>query len=431
MGFRQEARCVSDTRPAGDIGEKLPRNDSNPYLGAQWRIPFKQKHESGSASTSHDTSFETSSPSTLGLSVVLLGARSPEEAVEMSVGVLAGLYRVPTMGWLAPVGGGPLKLRGMSGFTRERTETITQHLSELPARLRNSATEQDTRAHIARTVAVESDIAIFDQQRITLAAATSSRSISMILARTAPVIELAVERLTEVQKAKQRNENLDLALAWVSHELNRPLVGVSVALEQILHSSGLGERARILVERCWEEVADLSELLDRMLEVTIGEDDDEGHPVADLASIARAVVESRMPSTVDIAVSAPASVSVQAPEHALVRTVQTLIDHAVQEAPDSTIVDVAVTTQNGQATLSISDRGRLVPFDRENSMFDPLARNDLAVSSRERNALDLLVARRAVENYGGSLWLESGSNSTTFRVQLPRVESQSHARTNR
>jgi len=118
--------------------------------------------------------------------------------------------------------------------------------------------------------------------------------------------------------------------------------------------------------------------------------------------------------------SAPA-VSVWADADRMAQTLTNLIDNAVKFSPAGSTVDVDVTADDVFATFSVRDRGRGIPPDKLESVFDRFQQVD-ASDSREKggSGLGLAISRGIVQQHGGKMWVESVlGEGTTFRFTIP------------
>jgi len=142
----------------------------------------------------------------------------------------------------------------------------------------------------------------------------------------------------------------------------------------------------------------------------------------DAAADARVVAPQR-----DITLNAPDTVVVSGDDTRLRQVVGNLVRNALVHTPSSTPVEIAVTTQNGTAQLSVTDHGPgLQAGDRE-KIFEPFYRAD---SSRSRDSggagLGLSIVSAVVTAHGGRVKVkETSGGGATFEVELPLVTKAS------
>jgi signal transduction histidine kinase len=111
-----------------------------------------------------------------------------------------------------------------------------------------------------------------------------------------------------------------------------------------------------------------------------------------------------------------------------VRTVQVvgnLVSNALKYSPATTQVDVAVTAYDGCARVTVTDRGRGIPADQVEAVFDKFHRvEDPMTMTTSGTGLGLFIARQLARAMGGDVLLRTtlGAGST-FVLVLPLAES--------
>ena len=105
------------------------------------------------------------------------------------------------------------------------------------------------------------------------------------------------------------------------------------------------------------------------------------------------------------------------------QVVTILIDNAVKYSPHQTPVMVSVWEQDGEAMLSVKDRGIGIPVQDQPLVFERFHRARNVDDRRFAGmGLGLYVARGIVEQHSGRIWLQSTSGfGSTFFVAMPRA----------
>jgi len=85
--------------------------------------------------------------------------------------------------------------------------------------------------------------------------------------------------------------------------------------------------------------------------------------------------------------------------------VENVVRNALRYTPEGTAVEVALSRQNGNAVISVRDRGHGVPEDSLETIFRPFYRTE---DARDRQSgggtgLGLAITERAVRMHGGSV----------------------------
>jgi len=97
--------------------------------------------------------------------------------------------------------------------------------------------------------------------------------------------------------------------------------------------------------------------------------------------------------------------SIKGVEELLRSAVENVIRNAVRYTPEGTAVEVALRRQNGNAVISVRDRGHGVPKEALEKIFRPFYRTE---DARDRQSgggtgLGLAITERAVRMHGGSV----------------------------
>jgi signal transduction histidine kinase len=109
------------------------------------------------------------------------------------------------------------------------------------------------------------------------------------------------------------------------------------------------------------------------------------------------------------------------------RIIRILIDNALRFTPPDAPVEVELRNENGQAEITVTDRGPGVQPDEHEAIFERFHRG------REQGngggfGLGLAIGRELAERMGGSLVLEDVSESgARFVLRLPSAESPAEA----
>ena len=127
------------------------------------------------------------------------------------------------------------------------------------------------------------------------------------------------------------------------------------------------------------------------------------------------------PATAKIVKDIPAEeVMVLADESLLVRTFNNLLLNAIQAVPTTRkpLIKVELKHQDGEVLINIQDNGSGIPEDIRSKVFVPNFSTKYTGSG-----IGLAVAKRGIENAGGSIWFETeNGKGTTFKISLPIAE---------
>jgi len=214
-------------------------------------------------------------------------------------------------------------------------------------------------------------------------------------------------------------------IADASHELRTPLTSIRGYSEMLrrgasdsAHDSDLARR------RIEEESVRMSALVDDMLLIARL---DQGRPLEtksvdlqviarDAAADARAVAPQR-----EISVDAPDTVIVAGDDTRLRQVVGNLIRNALVHTPTGTPLEIAVTTVDGTAHLTVADHGSGLKAEDRERIFEPFYRADASRSRDSGGAgLGLSIVNAVVVAHGGRVQVrDTAGGGATFDVELP------------
>jgi two-component system OmpR family sensor kinase len=235
--------------------------------------------------------------------------------------------------------------------------------------------------------------------------------------------------LTQIEAAfeqRKASENrLRRFIADASHELRTPLTSIRGYSEMLRRgaseSPSDSELARRRIE---EESVRMSTLVDDMLLIARL---DQGRPLetkpVDLQAIARdAAADARAVAPLrEIKLEAPISVVVTGDDTRLRQVLGNLVRNALVHTPQTTPIEIGVSTDDGVARLSVADHGPGLQPDEMGRIFEPFFRADPSRSRDSGGAgLGLSIVNAVVIAHGGTVKVrETSGGGATFEVELP------------
>ena len=236
---------------------------------------------------------------------------------------------------------------------------------------------------------------------------------------------LAAERLRLSDSVKTT------ILRAVSHDLRSPLTAIRVAAESLASPSVQldAEDRRRQLETVRKESQRLDRLVANLLDFSrletapatpnrqlIATDDLVASALAELEADEQAV---RVELGEDIPLVEVDSVQI---ERALVN----LLENALRYSPPGQAVTVTIALDGGEAVLAVTDKGRGIPQDDLERVFEPFERGERSTGA----GLGLAIARGFTEANGGRIWVVSdGASGTTFSLAFPIAEAMVEAQT--
>lgn len=233
---------------------------------------------------------------------------------------------------------------------------------------------------------------------------------------------LAVSVLRDVSEAHRLDDMREEFLSTAAHEFKTPLAVIK-AYAQLMSRRDAGERRALAVIQ--RQVDRLTRLLEDILEssrLRAGDRTGRAEPF-DLAELARAAAARLRPAAPahGLAVDADGPVPVVADRDRIGRVLANLLENAVRFSPDGGEIRIRVESANGEAIVSVADRGIGIPTERQKQVFRRYYR---AHAGTEHDygglGLGLEVSRAVVERHGGRMWFESAPGAgSTFHFGLP------------
>ena len=123
----------------------------------------------------------------------------------------------------------------------------------------------------------------------------------------------------------------------------------------------------------------------------------------------------------EIVLSLPdAAVFVRVNPTRLTQVFNTLVSNALESTPSGGVVEIGMTADGAQITVTVRDHGAGVPQEELDQAFKPFGGSTSRRQPGRPQAVTLSVARRIVGAHGGRLEAESKpKEGSTFRVRLP------------
>ena len=233
-----------------------------------------------------------------------------------------------------------------------------------------------------------------------------------------PVYLSAVRDVSERRALERMQEDF---LAMVGHDLRSPLTALKGQAQLMKRRRAYSEQAvdAILaqVDRMDRLVADLADVV----RLEAGRLELARAPI-DLVELAREGVEQArlLSPRHPIRVEAPEGpVAAVVDRHRLGQVLQNLLGNAVKYSPAGSEVAVRVSVEDGEARLSVADRGIGVARDQLPRLFERFYRAGVT-GAPAGLGLGLYISRMLVEAHGGRIWAQSApGEGSTFTVALP------------
>ncbi|BAU63319.1 two-component sensor histidine kinase [Stanieria sp. NIES-3757] len=213
-----------------------------------------------------------------------------------------------------------------------------------------------------------------------------------------------------------------------SHEMRTPLTSIYGVI-RLLAAGRLGElspTAQNMIEIAAKNTNRLTRLIDDVLDLERMESGREviEKQICNVAELVQQAIETMtaMAKEYQITLSSQATnLQIWADSDKILQTLTNLISNAIKFSPPHSQIVITVEQQANEVIFQVSDRGRGIPADKLESIFERFQQVD-ASDSREKGGtgLGLAICRHIVQQHGGKIWVESilGKGST-FYFTLP------------
>ncbi len=204
--------------------------------------------------------------------------------------------------------------------------------------------------------------------------------------------------------------------AGIAHEINNPLGGMLVALNNFKRRTGNDERARktvAMIERGLAQIRDTVSAM--MVEAKVKSRDFAPHDVDDVQMLLSGEMHKR---SVKMHVDSNLAESVALPATLLRQILMNLLLNAVQASATADTVRCTLRHTGNAFMIETENSGRPIPPEVMNHLFEPFVSNN-----DTGHGLGLWVTYQIVSQLGGQIAVENRDNVTRFSVSLPTGEA--------
>ena len=235
-----------------------------------------------------------------------------------------------------------------------------------------------------------------------------------------------VEDITE-RKAVEQMKSEFISIA--SHEMRTPLTSIHGVIK-LLCADRLGElseRGKVMAQMALRNSDRLVHLVSDILDLErmeSGRDEITKTTCDSVELIQQAIdtVSSMAKEQKIILETNPESIKFLGDRDRLTQTLINLLSNAIKFSAANSKVAIASQLQEGNVLFSVTDKGRGIPQDKLETIFERFQQVDASDSRKKGGTgLGLAICRHIVEQHGGEIWVESvyGEGSTFF-FKLPR-----------
>jgi PAS domain S-box-containing protein len=244
------------------------------------------------------------------------------------------------------------------------------------------------------------------------------------------VVRGAVVVFRDVTQRREVDRMKNEFLSVVSHELRTPLTSIRGSLG-LLAGGTLGElspRGQSMATIALESTERLTRLINDILDLERIESGTRPLELAptDAAELVRAATTElegfARASGVRLEVGA-APGRMLADRDRVVQTLTNLLGNAIKFSGEGSVVRVDAVEQDGEVLFRVHDRGRGIPADQLETIFERFVQVDSSDARQQGGTgLGLAISRGIVERHGGRIWAESDpGDGTTLLFTLPKT----------
>lgn len=214
----------------------------------------------------------------------------------------------------------------------------------------------------------------------------------------------------------------------VSHELRTPLTSIRSALGLLSKGSLNNQPAKSqrMMEIAFDNTNRLVRLINDILDIeriNSGKVTMEKQHCNAAQLTIQAVDEMRaMAEKAEIKLALkPVEIQLWADPDRIVQTLTNLLSNAIKFSPANSTVSLSGKLQDSQILFQVKDRGRGIPEDKLETIFDRFQQVDASNSRNQGGTgLGLAICRSIVQQHGGNIWVESTlDRGSTFYFTLP------------
>lgn len=244
-------------------------------------------------------------------------------------------------------------------------------------------------------------------------------------------------RFNEMASAVAAQREAQMAfLGSVAHDLRNPLSALQLSVALLAPEQGMPteERIRETAARLLRQIARMNRMLGDFLDVAKIEAGqlDVRPAIHDLRGVVQEVVDLFRDAASEhpIYVRLPErGVFVNCDALRIEQVITNLLSNAIKYSTAGTDVRVELESSNGQAVLSVTDRGAGISDADRTRIFEPFRRGGLSKGTVPGVGLGLFAVRKIVDAHQGRIEVESRSGvGSTFRVILPGVDPLERSR---
>jgi signal transduction histidine kinase len=214
----------------------------------------------------------------------------------------------------------------------------------------------------------------------------------------------------------------------VAHDLRKPITRLKSRIEVTLMGSQEAESYRETLERTIREADDILAMFNAILTIAEAESGAlrDHFEKVDLARVARSVTDVYEPlaeeSGLEIDLQAEGELPVFGDPHLISQALANLLDNAIKYAPRSGPLVVRASRADGEARLTVADRGPGIPAGRRQQALERFGRLEESRTT-PGSGLGLSLVRAVADLHGGTVTLDDARPGLAVTLAFPSART--------
>lgn len=238
------------------------------------------------------------------------------------------------------------------------------------------------------------------------------------------------ESFNQIKKSEDEKRTM---ISQLSHDIKTPVTSIRSQIEAILDQMVSEEERPLYLESIQNQAMRLSELTDKLFELTITQENKKQKPTIKKVWIDKLLVAALNSFQVqlkaenrDITIDLDEKMSfIYSDEEGVNRILHNLIANALKYSPPGTPIKIKGTAKDDAIQMSIRDSGMGIPEEEQEHIFERLYRVEKSRNQKfGGNGLGLYISQEIAKTLGGNITVQSRlGEGSIFTVHLPRTLS--------
>ncbi|MFJ7934374.1 sensor histidine kinase [Sporosarcina sp. NPDC096371] len=232
------------------------------------------------------------------------------------------------------------------------------------------------------------------------------------------------KREKDAQEAEQRKNDL---VVYLAHDIKTPLTSIIGYLSLLDEAKDMPiEQREKYVKITLEKSNRLEMLINEFFEITrfnlqtIILDKETINLNLMLLQLVDEFYPLLAPKGQQVIVNVEGDIKIDADANKLARVFNNILKNAIAYSNDNSTIEISVVNQNDQTVIIFTNKGKAIPPQKLNMIFDKFYRLDASRSTHTGGAgLGLAIANEIIIAHGGSISATSNDEKTVFTVSIP------------